>query len=214
LLQWACLISSACNAFRQAYIATSKDLKSKESDVHSKYNLMYLGKSVTVCRKAFEKFQCLSIVADEARCSNAQLMQCFISTPISHDISHGYVAPPQMNPDVHIDLDERSIPVRIKEVLDKVAHRQRSVTKPHADELVTTWHVCQCIDNALSSSLGISVLSFKAHGEQEPLNIRMARVGGRSGRYTWVPGETGHGRWKVSYMTDEGEWHKWLFSSR
>ena len=210
-LQRTRLSPLACNGFRQAYIATTKDLKSKGVQVHSKYNLMYLAKSVAVCRTGFDKFQCLSIVADEARCSNAQLMMCFVSTPITDDTPTDTSRPPQVNVDIHIDLDERAIPVRIKEVLDKV--NQKSVTKPHADDLVPTWHVCQCLDNALSSSMGMGLLSFKARGDQEPLQLRMARSGGCSGRYSWVPGKNGRGRWQVSYMTDEGECHKWLFSS-
>ena len=143
--------------------------------------------------------------ADEARCANTQVMCVFVSTPIAQDVSHGYVAPMQINPDMHIDEDHKSIAARISSALVKAASGLPCPGKPTADNLVSTWHVCQCLENALQSSIGEGLMHFLPRVRQVPLHMASAQ----GGSYT----RSADGRWKLSLDTDDGPEHRWLLPS-
>jgi hypothetical protein len=131
---------------------------------YQRQNVLYLGKAVRIVKAALAKPQALSIVGDEARCTDAQLLAVFVSAPVSPDVAHGYFAPLQVNPDLHIDLDEESLDFRIKSLQSDDGQHPPKVQKPKADPLVATWHLCACLDNALQSSVGIGLMHFAAKG--------------------------------------------------
>jgi hypothetical protein len=189
--------------FSQAVVTNSKDVHAHPVPSYQRHNIIYLSKSVQLARSGLEKFQSLNLVGDEARCSNKQIMTVFVSTPIAHDVAHGFVAPIQVNPDLHLDLDDRSIAVRIATALDKAASGLPCKAKPQSDELVSTWHVCKCLDNALLSSLGKGLFHFKPAAEQVPMHLRAP------GKYL----RSGDGRWKASIDTEHGPEETWLFPS-
>lgn len=143
-------------------------------------------------------------MGDEARCSNAQILTMFVSTPIASDITHGFVAPTQINPDMHLDLDARSIGARIADALGKAASGLPCSSKPQGDPLVSTWHVCQCLDNALTSSMGLGLLQF-----QPPLEQVTLLEAGQRGRYS----RTIDGRWTLTVDTEDGPVRRWLLPS-
>jgi hypothetical protein len=165
--------------------------------------VIYLAKSVRIARAGLAKYQALNIVGDEARCSNAQILTLFVSTPIASDITHGFVAPTQINPDMHLDLDARSIGARIAEAQGKAVAGLSSSKKPEGDPLISTWHICQCLDNALTSSMGSGLLQFKPPVEQVTF-----LAAGQSGHYS-----RSNGRWKLTLDTEDGPVRRWLLSS-
>ncbi len=132
----------------QVTVMSSSDLTSAPKETYSLQTALYLSKGSLVTRAGFDRYGCLSIVGDEARCTNTQVMAVFVSAPIEVDKSAGFVAPLQMNPDLHLDLEEKSLPVRIAEAYDNGSHTLRS------DDLVSTWHCCRCLDSALKNSFG------------------------------------------------------------
>jgi hypothetical protein len=132
------------------------DLAARPNHQYSLQNVMYLAKSVKTTRAGFDKYGALSITADEARCSASQVMAGFVTTPISSDISFGFLAPLQINSEFYIDLDARAIDVRIADALGREV-----VGTPQSDDLVATWHSCLSLDNVLKSTLGIGLLHFQ-----------------------------------------------------
>ena len=173
---------------RKAIITNPRDMAGRAHYNYERQCVVYLGKSVRIARAGLAKYQALNIVGDEARCSNAQILTMFVSTPIASDITHGFVAPTQINPDMHLDLDARSIGARIADALGKAASGLPCSSKPQGDPLVSTWHVCQCLDNALTSSMGLGLLQFQPTLEQVTL-----LEAGQRGRYS----RSIDGRWTL-----------------
>jgi hypothetical protein len=180
-----------------------RDMAGRTAYDYERECVIYLAKSVRIARAGLARHQALNIVGDEARCSNVQIMTLFISTPISQDTSHGFVAPTQINPDMHLDFDCRSIGARIGNAIGQAAFGLPCTSKPQADPLVSTWHVCQCLDNALASSMAAGGLyHFRPAVKQMPLHET-----GRGGRYS----RSKDGRWRLTLETDSGPVHRWLF---
>lgn len=191
--------------FFQAIVSTdSSHTVGMLKHAYQRHNLLYVAKSAQIARCGLRKFQALNLVADEARCANTQVMCVFVSTPIAQDVSHGFVAPMQINPDMHIDVDHKSIAARISSALDKAASGLPCPGKPTADNLVSTWHVCQCLENALQSSIGDGLMHFLPRVRQVPLHMAP-----QSGSYT----RSADGRWKLSLDSDDGPEHRWLLPS-
>jgi hypothetical protein len=165
--------------------------------------VIYLAKSVQIAKAGLARWQALSMVGDEARCSNLQIMTLFLSVPIASDITYGFLAPHQINPDLHVDLGAHSISARIGDALNRAATGLPCSKKPEADPLVSTWHVCQCLDNALVSTMASGLYHF------QPV-VQMPRL---------APGEKGvfsrstAGRWRISVETSDGPVHQWLLPS-
>jgi hypothetical protein len=214
-----CLFSLLAHQFRRASLAPcfvkaivttdSSDTKGLLKQSYQRHNLLYLAKSARIARCGLAEFQALNLVADEARCSNTQVMCVFVSTPIAHDVSHGFVAPMQMNPDMHIDLDARSIAARITSAFDKAASGLPCSSKPESDQLVSTWHVCQCLENALQSSIGKGLMHFLPKVRQIPLHLASETGSLQSGSYT----RSVDGRWKLSTPSGDGPEDRWLLPS-
>lgn len=164
--------------FSQVFMSTS-DLSSAPKAAFRKQVALYLTRASRTTRAAFDKYNCLSIVGDEARCSNTQLLASFISAPVDEDRAFGFVAPFQMSPDLHVDFEEKELPVRIEEAFENDGKAPRS------DDLVSTWHCCRCLDNTLKSSFGddLGLMHFQAEEWRRPghpLSIAHARQHGCS----------------------------------
>ena len=131
---------------------------------HEKHNMIYMSKSVHIMRAALTTHQTLSIIFDEARFTNAQIMKVVAVAPLDSSASHGVVLPPQVMPDMFISLKHRKLKLRILDAMEATAAeagvpaagaegwptRRRGTNKtPKADPLVCTWFSCLALDNAL-----------------------------------------------------------------
>ena len=172
----------------QAIITTSRDMAGRTASTYQRECVIYLAKSVRIAKAGLARWQALNMVTDEARCSNLQIMTLFVSVPIASDITHGFVAPTQINP-LH--------------ALDKAGGGLPCSHKPEADPLVSTWHVCQCLDNALASSMAAGLYHFRPAVEMPLLGK------GQSGSFS----RSAAGRWRLSVETEDGPVHRWLLPS-
>jgi hypothetical protein len=161
-----------CRIACEAAQPDSKTIRGEPAYRYHRQNMIYLGKSLRLAKSAFNQHRCLSLVGDEARCSNHEVMAVFVSVPLTANVAHGFVAPLQCSPEVHADLDSRSLGTRIAEA----QHAAAPGRAPSGDPLVATWQVCACLDNALRSSLGFGVSHFEARTPQLPLH-RLGRPG-------------------------------------
>ena len=165
--------------------------------------VIYLAKSVRIAKAGLARWKALHMVGDEARCSNLQIMTLFVSVPIASDITHGFVAPTQINPDMHLDLGSHSMGARIGDALDKAGGGLLCSNKLEADPLVSTWHVCQCFDNALASSMAAGLYELGPAVEMPLLGK------GQSGSFS----RSAAGRWRLSVETEDDPVHRWLLPS-
>jgi hypothetical protein len=172
--------------------------------IYDRECVIYLAKSVKIAKAGLARGQALNMVGDEARCSNLQIMTLFLSVPIASDITYGFVAPHQINPDLHVDLGAHSIGARIGDALQRAADGLPCSKKPESDDLVSTWHVCQCLDNALGSTMAVAGLyHFRPAVAMPRLKPGQGGVFSRSTA----------GRWRISSETSDGPVHKWLLPS-
>jgi hypothetical protein len=165
--------------------------------------VIYLAKSVRIAKAGLARWQSLNLVGDEARCSNLQIMTLFVSVPITSDTTHGFVAPTQINPDMHLDLGNIPMDARIGKALATAANGQPCSKKPEADELVPTWHICQCLDNALLSTMATGLYHFR------PTVMMPLLRKGETGNFS----RSASGRWRLSVETEDGPVHRWLLPS-
>jgi hypothetical protein len=187
----------------QAIISNPRDMAGRAAHMYERECVIYLAKSVQIAKAGLARWQALNIVGDEARCSNLQIMTLFVSVPIASDITYGFVAPHQINPDLHVDLDAHSMGARIGEALNTAADGLPSSKKPQADDLVSTWHVCQCLDNALGSTMVAGLYHFLPA-------VEMPRLApGQGGGFSCSK----EGRWRISQETSDGPVHQWLLPS-
>jgi hypothetical protein len=188
---------------RQAIISNPRDMAGRAAYIYERECVIYLAKSVKIAKAGLARWQALNMVGDEARCSNLQIMTLFVSVPIASDITYGFVAPHQINPDLHVDLGAHSIGARIGDALNQAADGLPCSKKPEADPLVCTWHVCQCLDNALGCTMAAGLAHFRPAVEMPRLE---AGQGGSFSRST-------AGRWRISQETADGPKHQWLLPS-
>ena len=137
----------------QVSVRNSADVQAQTQHVHDKSNFMYVGESMKICRAAFENYQSLGLVLDEARTPTANLLQVFLATPMTHDVSQGFCCPPQIMPDVHVCFGTKSLRVRINEVTTASVVGTKMPGKPSADPLVFTYNTIKAMDNAVKSLL-------------------------------------------------------------
>ena len=122
------------------------------------------------CRAAFERHQTLALVLDEARTPTANLMQVFLATPISHDVSQGFCCPPQIMPDMHVCFGTKSLDVRIAEVTTATLAGTKMSGKPSADPLVFTWNTIKAMDNVVKSLLpDVGLMGFMPEDRMLPV---------------------------------------------
>ena len=86
----------------------------------------------------------------QARFSNAELLQCFVTAPISDRRSRGILLPPMLMPQVHVNVGEhggKPIKTRILEAVCSSLQPTRRVGR--GDPLVTAHELCVATDKAL-----------------------------------------------------------------
>jgi hypothetical protein len=188
----------------QEIICNPRDMAGRSPHMYDRECVIYLAKSVKIAKAGLARWQAMNMVGDEARCSNLQIMTLFVSVPIASDITHGFVAPHQINPDLHVDLGAHSVSERIGDALKKAADGLPCAKKPEADPLVSTWHVCQCLDNALASTVAVGGL-YHFRPTVEMPRLALGEGGGFS--------RSKAGRWRLSRETSEGPVHQWLLPS-
>ena len=175
----------------------------RSASTYERECVIYLAKSVKIAKAGLARWQSLSLVGDEARCSNVQILTLFASVPIASDTTFGFVAPTQINPDMHLDLGHISLEARIGKALASAAGGLPSSKKPEADELVSTWHVVQCLDNAIISTMDVGLYHFRPA-------VMMPRLSkGETGTFS----RSASGRWRLSLETEDGPVHRWLLPS-
>jgi hypothetical protein len=104
---------------------------------------------------------------------------------------------------MHLDLGNISLEARIGKALASAAGGLPSSKRPEADELVSTWHVCQCLDNALVSTMAAGLYHFRPA-------VMMPRLHkGETGNFS----RSASGRWRLSVGTEDGPVHRWLLPS-
>jgi hypothetical protein len=175
----------------------------RRAETYERECIIYLAKSVRIAKAGLARWQSLNLVGDEARCSNLKMLTLFVSVPITSDTTHGFVAPTQINPDMHLDLGNISMDARIGKALATAASGQPSSKKPEADELVPTWHICQCLDNALVSTMASGLYHFR------PTVMMPLLRRGETGNFS----RSASGRWRLSVETEDGPVHRWLLPS-
>ena len=106
-----------------------------------------------ICRAAFESYQSLALVLDEARTPTANLLQAFLATPFSSEVAQGFCCPPQIMPDMHVCFGTKKLDVRIAEVTTSAVVGTKMSEKPSADPLVFTWNTIKAMDNVVKSLL-------------------------------------------------------------
>ena len=121
--------------------------------MHDKSNFLYVSESMRICREAFEKYQSLGLVMDEARTPTANLLQAFLVTPITREVSQGFCCPPQVMPDLHVCVGTKSFAVRINEATTAAVVGTKMSGKPSPDPLVFTYNTVKAIDNVVKCPL-------------------------------------------------------------
>ncbi len=180
----------------KAVAADSAAIEGGPCQNYQRHNVLYLKEGVSVVRSGLSKYQTLNIVADEARCSNAQVLAAFVSAPVMTDCSFGFMAPLQIMPDISVDFDEHGLDFRISSAQIQAAENEPS-KKPKADPLVATWNVCLSLNNCLQSTLGHGLQHF-APSEPMLLLHEASEVGSscsyrKSSRF-----------WYLEHLSDEG----------
>ena len=151
------------------------DLQARTPASHEKHNMIYMSNSVRIMRAALLKYQALSIIFDEARFTNAQILQVVAVAPLDSAASQGVVLPPQVMPEMFISLHHRKLNLRISDAMEATAaeagvpaagaggrptRRRGTNKKPCADPLVCTWQSCLGIDNALCCIVAEGISHF------------------------------------------------------
>lgn len=168
--------------------------------VQSKRNLIYLAKSTELLSTGLQWSGSLSLVMDEARLINSQILQIFASTPLTDGVAHGVMLPPQVLPALHISLKHRKVGIRIDMAEVAWAERQKKAgngqrvrpKKLCSDALVATWHTCLAMQNGLRSIRPDGLFEFAPGKKCMPLADACAEQG-CSGHYEWA-GSTCHGQ--------------------
>ena len=185
----------------------SKDTSASSITLHAKHNLLYFSKNIEVVLAGMERFNTLTVGLDEARFSNCQVMQSFVSVPIAMitdksdlkgAVATGCTLPPQVMPEISISSKELKVSMRLTNAFGKcISCPNRSKgAKPHADKGIPSWHAILALDNALKSFLKQG-LRFWMPGDADNPKGPLRLTPGCGGHYEC------HGdRWKVA---DEDE---------
>jgi hypothetical protein len=132
---------------------------------------MYLAASARTVQASWDKFRTCSVVLDEARFSNAEILQVFLACPMDAGSSAGTVLPPQVLPQLHLDLQAVDAELRITEA----NRRGASARVPKGDPLVATWETCVGLHRALCSVLPHGFIEFLP--QKAPERICALRLG-------------------------------------
>ena len=132
---------------------------------------MYLAASARTVQASWDKFRTCSIVLDEARFANAEVLQVFLACPLDAGSSAGTLLPPQVLPQLHLDLQAVDVELRIMES----NRRGASARAPKGDPLVATWEICVGLHRALCSVLPHGFIEFLP--QKAPERICASRLG-------------------------------------
>jgi hypothetical protein len=132
---------------------------------------MYLAASARTVQASWDKFRTCSVVLDEARFANADVLQVFLACPMDAGSSAGTLLPPQVLPQLHLDLQAVDVELRITEA----NRRGASARAPKGDPLVATWEICVGLHRALGSVLPHGFMEFLP--QQAPERICASRLG-------------------------------------
>jgi len=134
-------------------ISSSADLASHDRQSYEKRNVVYAMKAVESARVCLRRSQSLSLVLDEVAFLNTSVMLVFAASPLTFDVSQGWLLPPLMLPEMSICLKEKKVEARIQEAEGTSHGWPASAAKAgknvRADPLVTTWHACSAIQKAV-----------------------------------------------------------------
>jgi len=172
----------------QVSVQSSADLQALPEHKHDKSNLLYVGNSMKICRAAFESHQSLGLVLDEARTPTSNLLQAFLATPITYDVSQGFCCPPQIMPDMHVCFGTKSLGVRIAEATTAAVTGTKMPVKPSADPLVFTWNTIKAMDNVVQSLLpDVGLMRFMPEDRmQQVVEGERCLLFDIGGRQRWV----------------------------
>ena len=143
---------------------TSADVKARSIHDYNKTNMLYTAASVERMKAAFARSRALSLTIDELSFLDTSVLQVFAASPATPDVAYGCCCPPQLLPEMNIDLQTKSLGVRIAEQLP-AGPAARAVGKPAGDDLICSWHVCQGLQNAVKNLLpeqGLAVFRSQA----------------------------------------------------
>ena len=137
----------------QVSTSGSADVQAQPDYMHDRANFLYVGESMRICRAAFDNYQSLGLVMDEARTPTANVLQAFLVTPVTREVHQGFCCPPQLMPDLHVCFGSKALAVRISEATTSAASGTKMSAKPSADPLVFTYNTIKAIDNAVQCLL-------------------------------------------------------------
>ena len=175
---------------------------------YTRHNVCYMGNAGRLLQAGFEGSRTISLVMDGARFSNSEVFACFASTPVSKDVAHGMMLPPQVMPEIRVDLKLCKVGIRIQSATDrKMQQGQRQAQnkkeprqqRPRGDPLVATWHTGLAIHNALQSVIPGGLQEFWPRNTSQPLS-ELCQKHGCSGRYGL--GSQGH---CAAVLSEEGK---------
>ena len=133
-------------------VVKSADVKGDSLHHYNKNNILYTAASVEHVKAAFARPRALSLTMDELSLMDTSVLQIFAASPATTDVASGWCCPPQLLPELNIDLQSKKIALRIAEAVP-AGPAAKPARKPGGNELVCTWHVCQGIENAVKNLL-------------------------------------------------------------
>ena len=187
--------------------------KARRACDYEHHNVLYLSKSTPDLALGLRHAKAMSIVADEVGFKNTKTLQVFSSVYLAKNVTFGVALPPQLMPEMAVDLGTKTIGARIRTNfgnppagqggrgsgrrggrgghagrgggrgggLGSMNRTRRSSvsTTVKADPLVTTWHICIGLDNAIRSVTEDGLLTFHARGMRghPPTRGNPGRVG-------------------------------------
>lgn len=120
-------------------------------------NLLYMCTASRTLQDSLEAFHTCSIVLDEARFTNAEVLQVFAAGLLDVGSSAGVLLPPQLLPELHVDVTGVKVAVRIAEA----CKRQAQAKAPKGDALLATWEKCIGVHNALRNVFAKGLEEFR-----------------------------------------------------
>ena len=143
-------------------------------------NMTYYLKNSMIVKKLFDESRVISMTNDTARLVELDLL-CNELAVASGDATYGFLAPVQVVPDLQVDLEKRSIGLRILDSKSREIRGERGKKKPSGDPLESTWRIVEALQNSLSLLPG-GLMTFFVKQRGERLSVPGAIVS-RSSRY-------------------------------
>ena len=193
------LINPPCKA--DEAVVQSADIQGHSTHFYNKNNILYTAASVEAVQAAFARSRALALTMDELSFLDTAVLQIFAASPATPDVATGWCCPPQLLPELHIDLREKQIALRIT-AGEAAPVGSAAKPKPGGDPLVCTWHVCQGIENAMKNLLPDTGL--KEIMPQQPWPAGSGRYARRGPGKRWARKLT-DGSWKYAIYGAQGK---------